>query len=63
MTGERYRGFIIRYDPPPIPSRACDYSWEHEDYDGPGDRRFGYESSEEACKIAIDHFLEEEAMT
>jgi len=58
---EKYRGYLITYDPPPIPSRACDWAFEHEDYDGPGDSRFGYAPSLEDAKAQIDDLLDDEA--
>ena len=39
MSTERieYRGFIITFDPPPIPTRAYDWRWMSDDYDGAPD--------------------------
>lgn len=28
------KGWHIKYDPPPIPLRECDYQFYHDDYDG-----------------------------
>lgn len=63
---EKYRGYTIEYDPPPIGIRTCDYRFVHEDYDGTpdedggvGDRRCGAASSVEAAKREID-MLEDE---
>lgn len=64
---EKYRGYSIHYDPPPIPIRTCDWQWFHEDYDGapeylydlPSDPRCGYAGSLEECKADIDEFIEE----
>lgn len=36
-----YGPWRIHYDPPPIPSRNCDWHWYHDDFDGDGDRRYG----------------------
>ncbi len=57
---EHYRGFLIDYDPPPIPTRAHDWQWCHENYDGPGDNRWGSAPSLEAAKAAIDERIEDE---
>ena len=54
-----YRGFRIEYDPPPIPARACDWVWAHEDYDGPGDSRIGHAPTLAAAQAAVDEYLEE----
>lgn len=54
---ERYRGFTIEHDPKPIPTRAHDYSFVHEDYDGPEDKRIGTGSSVQDCRDAIDDML------
>lgn len=59
--GERYRrDWWIYYDPPPIPTRAWDWHWVHEDYDGLGDPRHGDAPTREACMKAIDEWIEEE---
>src|SRR5258708_28381816 len=34
VTEIRYRRWAIHYDPPPIPTRNCDWHFEHDDYDG-----------------------------
>jgi len=49
-----HRGYRIEYNPKPIPTRAHDWDWTHEDYDGPGDSRCGTSPSIEAAKVAID---------
>lgn len=56
-----YRGYLISYDPPPIPSRAYDYSFAHVDYDGPGDPRFGRAESVLGCRCEIDLIEDERA--
>ena len=52
-----YRGYAIQYDPPPIPSRACDWQYAADGYDGApdgGDTRYGFASSLEDAKRQID---------
>ncbi len=50
-----YRGYRISYDPKPIPaSCGVDWSFVHEDYDGPEDNRCGCAASAEACREEID---------
>lgn len=52
-----YGPWRIYYDPPPIPTRACDWHWVHDDYDGApdgNDNRYGSESSFVACLNACD---------
>lgn len=52
-----YRGWHIAYDPPPIPTRNCDWHFWHDDYDGApdaNDSRYGYAPSLEAAKTEID---------
>ena len=53
-----YRGYIIAYDPPPIGTRAMDWQFAHEDYDGPEDSRCGAGPSLEDCKAQIDDMEE-----
>lgn len=39
-----YRGYVVTYDPPPIPDRRWDWHFAHEQFDGApdaGDRRHG----------------------
>lgn len=50
----RYRGYIIQFDPPPIPIRSMDWHYVHENYDGPEDSRHGHAASYQACKDEID---------
>lgn len=57
-----YRGFIISYDPPPIPVRTMDYHFVHEQYDGAEDshdHRCGGAASLGAAMAGIDEMLEE----
>lgn len=59
---ESYRGFVISYDPPPIPVRTMDWHYVHSDYDGAedaNDNRCGDCVSSEACKAEIDALLAE----
>lgn len=52
---ESYRGYIITYDPKPIPpSCGADWTFYHKDYDGPEDRRCGHAASAQACCEEID---------
>ena len=60
--GETYRNWHIRYDPPPIPSRASDWHFAHSDFDGApdaNDNRCGCAASLEAAKAEIDAWIEE----
>lgn len=58
-----HRGFRIEYNPKPIPpSCGVDWDWWHPDFDGApdgGDTRCGAEASLEACKEAIDAWIDE----
>lgn len=45
------------YYPPPIPTRACDYQIEHEDYDGPEDDRAFFGSSERDCMEKVEEWI------
>ena len=54
-----YRGHLIYFDPPPIPTRAHDWRWAHLDYDGPEDSRCGSGPSPEACQADIDEYLDD----
>lgn len=58
----RYRGFIITYDPPPIPIRSCDWQFVAEGYDGApdsGDYRCGSAATEDDAMEQIDELIEE----
>jgi hypothetical protein len=59
----RYGKWTIRYDPPPIPFRGCDWRFVHDDFDGAPihsesddcpDRRCGHGASDAECKLLID---------
>ena len=56
---EIYRGYLIfRNDPlPPIPTRKLDWHYQHEDFDGPEDSRFGNCASADECRQEIDDAL------
>ncbi len=54
-----YRGFVITYDPPPIPTRAYDWQWMSDDYDGAPDStdtRAGRSASLEEAKADVDEW-------
>jgi hypothetical protein len=53
-----YRGCTIWHDAPPIPTRAWDWHWMHNDWDL-DDPRHGDAASEQACRDAIDEILED----
>lgn len=55
-----YRGFEIYFDPPPIPTRACDWHYVHKDYDGPEDNRCGSGASFRECVDLINDFFDDE---
>jgi hypothetical protein len=58
-----YRGYIIKYDPKPIPDRGFDWDYYHEDYDGApdsGDRRCGAVATMADAKDMIDELIEDE---
>lgn len=60
---EQYRGYNITYWAKPVPTRAWDYDFAHEDYDGApdsGDHRCGNGASVEDCKEQIDEIIEDE---
>lgn len=55
-----YRGYVIEHDPKPIPSRAHDWDWQHDDYDGAPDsrdRRCGSSSSLGEALRAVDEMI------
>jgi len=57
-----YRGFVITFDPPPIPTRAYDWQWMSDDYDGAPDStdtRAGRSASLEEAKADIDQWFED----
>lgn len=58
-TRFQYRGYVIEYDPPPVPFRDMDWRWQHDDYDGPGDDRIGFSSSLAEARQEIDDLEDE----
>ena len=62
-----YRGYHIYFDPPPIPTRAADWHFYHDNYDAEvesdgtviQDPRHGDGPSLEDCKAQIDEQIEE----
>ncbi len=63
MRTESYRGWVIKYDPPPVPFRNCDWAFVHRDFDGApdaGDHRYGHAASVVEAKAAIDSLIEDE---
>ena len=62
-TAKEYRGYLIDYDPPPIPVRDCDWQYAHKDFDGAPDgcdHRCGFAPTYQACVEAIDDLIEDE---
>ena len=54
---ETYRGYLISFEPKPIPNRAYDWDYMHEDYDGAPDAedgRCGNGGTLQSCKDQID---------
>ena len=49
----------VAYDPPPIPTRRCDWGWYADDFDGPEDMRAGYAPSRSGAIAAIETWIEE----
>ena len=65
MRTESYRGWVIKYDPPPVPFRNCDWAFVHRDFDGApdaGDHRYGHAASVVEAKAAIDSLIEDEQL-
>jgi hypothetical protein len=58
VQNQEYKDYRIKYDPPPVP--GINYVYYHDDYDGPGDNRFGYCRTIQECKDEIDELIEEE---
>jgi hypothetical protein len=65
-NGGWYRGFLISYDPPPIPDRDMDWHAVHRDFDGAPDawhggydpRRFDGPSAAD-CARQINEYYDE----
>lgn len=58
----KYRDYVICHDPPPIPSRAFDWKFYHEGFDGSPDsrdRRCGSGPDTEDCQKQIDEIEDE----
>lgn len=49
-----YGNWLIDFNPPPIPTRHCDWQFWHKDYDGPEDTRCGHGASLIDCMNQID---------
>lgn len=63
LTATTYKGFIVVYNPKPIPaSCGVDWDWYHPDIDL-DDPRHGNEASIEACFDAIDEWIAEHGDT
>ncbi len=70
LMPHNYRNYIIKYDPPPIPIRSCDWQFCHEDYDGapnetggpPADHRSGFAPTLEDAKCLIDEMIDDEEL-
>jgi hypothetical protein len=59
----RYGKWTIRFEPPPIPVRSCDWQFVHDDFDGApdgNDRRCGSAGSLAEAMAEID-LIEAEA--
>ncbi len=59
-----YGPWRVYYEPPPIPTRAFDWHWYHEDYDGApdgNDGRCGSESNFAAALCACDDWEDDNA--
>lgn len=62
MTTHHYRGWVIYFDPPPIPIRTLDWTYSHDSFDGApdaNDNRYGYAPSLEQAKRDIDEIEED----
>ena len=58
-THYRYRGYEITSPPWGEASYHFEWSYEHADYDGPGDNRCGYANSVADCVDGIDDLEDE----
>ena len=52
MSDREYRGYIIT--PTPVYAREWRFAYQHQDFDGPEDNRYGFGRTVEECKKAID---------
>ncbi len=55
----KYKGYYIWYEPKPIPTVTCDYSFCHLNFDGPEDKRYGFTTSIFKAMQQIDAIEEE----
>ena len=58
-----YRNFRITYDPPPIPTRNCDWHATHDDFDGApdaNDNRYFHGPTEADVKAQVDDWHTEQ---
>ena len=60
MAKTEYKGYLITFDPKPIPFRGCDFDYAHVDFDGPGDRRCGNAGSVQDCMDLIDELEDDD---
>ena len=61
MMRESYRGYQITHDPPPIGSRAFDWQFSADGYDGApdsGDIRCGSGPTREDCERQIEDLIQ-----
>jgi hypothetical protein len=49
--------WVIRNISPSIPTRALDWEWHSEEYDGPGDNRMGHCASNASCIDQIETWI------
>lgn len=49
----------LSWNPKPIPTKAYDWDWGHDDYDGPGDTRCGSAASVLGCLEEILDYMED----
>jgi hypothetical protein len=56
---DTYRGWVIRFDYPPIPCRDFDWSATPADYDGEGDSRHVTARTRDELLVEIDRWHDE----
>jgi len=56
----RYKNWTIDFELKPIPDRSLDWSFFHDNYDGPGNPLCGFAATEEDAKAQIDEIDEME---
>lgn len=54
-----YRRYWLRHEYPPVPFRYGIWTYAHDDYDGPGDRRCGWALTFEQACDEVDELEEE----